>query len=62
MEQVTKPPLGVIPKWIHDEHRREDVGSAIIRYVEACLPVDPEWVEEYNSLTEAISKRSRSRQ
>ena len=45
-----KPPLGVMPRYIHDEIRRKSLGDAIARYIDAQLPVNPEWVEEYNEL------------
>ena len=51
MPQV-KPPLGIMPRHIHDEIRRQELGEAIVRYIEASLPVPLEWVEEYNELAE----------
>ena len=45
-----KPPLGVLPRKIHDEYRLEDLSGAISRYIDAQLPVKPEWIEEYNEL------------
>lgn len=50
--QEKKPPLGIMPKQVHDEIRRRDLGEAIVRYIEASLLVPPEWVEEYNELIE----------
>ena len=50
--QAKKPPLGVKPRYIHDEIRRRELGEAIIRYIEESLPVYPEWVDEYNELLE----------
>lgn len=49
---AVKPPLGVMPRRLHDEKRREELQAAIIRYAEAGQPVDPAWVEEYNELTD----------
>ena len=51
MPQV-KPPLGVEPRYIHEELRRQQLSAAIVRYAEASLPVPLEWVEEYNELIE----------
>ncbi|AYJ75894.1 putative metal-dependent hydrolase I [Bacillus phage BSP14] len=45
-----KPPLGVKPKWLHDEHRAEELKGAIGRHLAADWKVPIEWVNEYNSL------------
>lgn len=50
--KTQKPPLGVMPRRIHDEKRRQELGGAIARYIEAGLPVNLEWVKEYNELLE----------
>jgi len=47
-----KPPLGVMPKNIHDSIRRSELGYAIERFVEVGKPIYIEWVEEYNELAE----------
>ena len=52
MPRGRKPPLGVKPRHIHDEERRQDLAGAIARYIEnreMALPI--EWVNEYNELT-----------
>lgn len=38
------------------EERLENLKGAIIRYAEAKLPVDIEWVMEYNELLIALSR------
>lgn len=45
-----KPPLGVMPRRLHEETRREELRGAIIRYAEAGRPINAEWTEEYNEL------------
>ena len=44
MEEITKPPLGLIPKRIHDKNvkieRYNDVCSAIARYYHARLKIN----------------------
>ena len=45
-----KPPLGVLPRRIHDEYRLEALSEAISRYVDAQVTIKPEWIEEYNEL------------
>ena len=59
MEYSTKPPLGLIPKWIHDKNikieRYNDVCSAIARYYHARLKIKIEWIEEYNDLVDYLN-------
>jgi len=48
--QYKMPPLGLIPKYIHDERRLAEVGGAIYRYLNERYPLKQEWIEEYNEL------------
>ena len=48
---MKKPPLGVTPRYIHDERRRLGLMDAIVNYMDADEQVPLEWVEEYNELT-----------
>ena len=41
-----KPPLGIMPRKIHDEHRGNALSAAIGRYISAGKQVPVEWVEE----------------
>lgn len=45
-----KSPLGLRPKYIHDDLRRIEVESAIKRYYDADIIVPKEWYEELNEL------------
>lgn len=49
---IKKPPLGITPKYIVDESRKETISKAIIRYAEVKLAIPIEWITEYNSLCE----------
>lgn len=51
---MKKPPLGLVPKFIRQEQRIEEIKSAIRRYLiaEYCIP--SEWVSEYNELCESL--------
>ena len=55
-----KPPLGLIPKKIHDEfvmvERFNEVCGAIARYYNAGMKIPIEWIEEYDELVEGVSK------
>ena len=45
-----KPPLGIIPKKLHDEERLKQIVEAIIRYVESHERISSHWIDEYHEL------------
>lgn len=45
-----KPPLGLVPKWVRQKERYEEVCQAIERYYNANREIPTEWIEEYNEL------------
>lgn len=45
-----KPPMGCAPRYIRDEQRAEEIRQAVIRYLQAGLSINPEWIEEYNEI------------
>ena len=47
---MNKSPLGVMPRFLHDELRIKDLKDAIERYVEAGMNYPPEWDEEIKEL------------
>ena len=47
---VKKPPLGVMPRFAHDELRLRALRQCIANYMQAGLTLLPEWIEEYNEL------------
>lgn len=49
-QSTVKPPLGLVPKIIHDTSRLHEVRSAIARYYDAGLVMPIKWVKEYNQL------------
>ncbi|WP_250538802.1 MULTISPECIES: hypothetical protein [unclassified Caballeronia] len=49
-ERERKPPLGLVPKYIHDERRLKEILGAIERYSEAQLLIPVEWVTELAGL------------
>jgi len=61
MEDIQKPPIGLIPKEIYYEisqrERFDDVCAAIQRYYHSRLNINPEWIEEYNELIDVMSKQ-----
>ncbi|MBY8912110.1 hypothetical protein KY305_04990 [Bacillus sp. YC2] len=54
LKKCTEPPLGVIPNWLHNERRAEDLKAAINRYIDTNCEIPAEWVEEYNLLIRSI--------
>ena len=46
----TAPPLGIIPKYLHDEKRFNEIAKAIYNYSLQGLQIPIEWVQEYNEL------------
>lgn len=59
VEQTEEPPLGVMPKWLHDERRAEELKAAIKRFTKAHKSVPAEMIEEYNLLFESLKTRRR---
>jgi hypothetical protein len=45
-----KPPLGVVPKYIHDDTRLDELRFAIMRYAEARRQISLDWIDEYNTI------------
>ena len=51
-----KPPLGIMPRRLHDERRRIELRKAIIRYLDTYKEIPIEWVEEFNEITLRLNK------
>lgn len=49
-QDKNKPPIGIKPRYIHDEQRLIDIQRAIERFLYACMPIPIEWIYEYNEL------------
>jgi hypothetical protein len=54
-----KPPIGIMPKYIHDYRRHRELKEAITRFIDADLPVPVEWIEEYNNLRKVLAEHER---
>jgi hypothetical protein len=50
--EVKKPPLGVMPEFLHKEYRLKELREAVKRYIEAGIEYPEEWSDEI-ILTEA---------
>ena len=49
-DRLTKPPLGLKPRYMYREERMQDVTNAITNRLEIKEPVPTEWVLEWNDL------------
>jgi len=52
-----KPPLGVMPKWLWQERRCEELRKCINRHFEANWLINIELVDEYNSHVKELEHR-----
>ena len=50
LKEMMKPPIGLKPKWLHNEQRLNTVKTAMIRYFNTGLKLPIIWIEEYNEL------------
>ena len=54
-----KPPLGLKPRWLHDELRLLEIVKAFERNLESGCDIPDEWIKEFDELC-ALRKRDRS--
>lgn len=54
-----RPPLGLMPRIIHDENRMQAIEEAAGRYFLAQLDIPKEWVTEYKELADRVDKSRR---
>tara|TARA_R110000822_G_scaffold18357_5_gene60718 strand:- start:3517 stop:3912 length:396 start_codon:yes stop_codon:yes gene_type:complete len=52
---TNSPPIGLAPKYIHDELREGEIISAMIRYLNTGKPIPPDWTGELRDLQVARS-------
>ena len=50
MDENTRPPLGVKPRWMHDSERAKELLDAIARYTDANMSIPKKWINELNDL------------
>lgn len=46
-----RPPLGIEPRYVWEEKRRQKIRKAVMEYMNAGLMVPEAWIEEWNELT-----------
>lgn len=49
------PPLGLIPRFIIDEHRLRDIDAAILRYAIAQMEIPQEWHDERSGIVNRLN-------
>jgi hypothetical protein len=50
MNKYHKPPLGLKPRYIHEEQRIDEIKEAVFRMFNANEDVNVDWIREYNEL------------
>ncbi len=60
-DKVTKPPIGLTPKFVNKLQRLDEVRGAMKRYFDAELKIPIDWVEEYNELLESTKTKNYDR-
>lgn len=55
-EKTAKPPIGIIPRYLHDEERLHHIVDGINRYAEAHKDIPAEWVGELLELLLHVGK------
>ena len=51
-----KPPLGLEPKYIHDNMRISEIIKAVYRHMDVRKEIPEEWIREYNELCKIVNK------
>lgn len=57
---LPKPPLGLKPRYIHDDARITDITSAMSRFAEVTKEIPSAWLEELSDLTRYKHQRNNS--
>ena len=57
-EEVQEPPIGIIPKYLHNERRLRELNEAIKRYEDAKLEIPEEWTMERVELEASVAFRT----
>lgn len=57
-----KPPLGIMPLWLHREQRLEEINKAIDRYNAVGSDIPLKWLVERDELKDLIKQREHDNQ
>jgi len=53
---LTKPPLGLKPRYIVEEQRLAEINEAVVRYIDANYTIPSEWLKEREEIIEYLAK------
>ena len=56
-KETVKPPLGLKPKWLHDEQRHAELVSAIKRRLKKGVDIPDEWIREYKNYVQSKNNK-----
>jgi hypothetical protein len=59
---VVPPTLGVVPKWLRQEQRLEELCAAVVRYRQASIRIPDEWLGEMRDLAGELLSRQKEAQ
>ena len=45
-----RPPIGVRPRYVHDQSRLSELFQAVLRYMTSGCAIPQEWIEEIDEL------------
>lgn len=55
MERKTsRPEIGIMPRWIHDDNRMEEILDCLERKSKNGDSIDPDWIVELRDLIKVI--------
>lgn len=55
--EIERPPLGIMPKYIHDELRLKAIMEYVNRMLGAVRPIEKFIIDEYNMLAKEARRR-----
>ena len=55
--RTASQPFGVVPKFVHDQQRYDDLLRAVNQFREGKYIIPPEWFKELHQLAQRIRKR-----
>ncbi|MEW6060947.1 MAG: hypothetical protein AB1600_03300 [Bacteroidota bacterium] len=47
---LKKPPLGLVPRFLRDEERLNEIVEAVTRHLSHPAEIPVEWIAEYNEI------------
>lgn len=56
-QKAEMPPLGIMPRWLHEYERLSALADAMQRYIKAGYIIPQEWLEEFQYLCGRMIER-----